>query len=76
VPNLLTKRVEEELRPVIGSVLAAVSIDVEAKRIGKSVETIQHSDLAEIADNLRDALKLVVGPDMAEAAAERVRRLV
>lgn len=76
MPNLLTKRVEEELRPVIGSVLAAVSIDVEAKRIGKSVETIQHSDLAEIADNLRDALKLVVGPDMAEAAAERVRRLV
>ncbi len=76
MPNLLTKRVEEELRPVIGSVLAAVSVDVEAKRIGKSVETIQHSDLAEIADNLRDALKLVVGPDMAEAAAERVRRLV
>lgn len=75
MPNLLAQRVEETLRPVIGTVLAAVSVDVESKRLGKSPETIDHSDLEPIAENLVSALRLVVGQDMANAAAKRVREL-
>jgi len=73
--NLLAQRIEETLRPVIGTVLATVSVDVEAKRIGKSVESIDRSDLPSIADNLVDALRLVVGQELAQAAAARVRDL-
>ena len=76
MPNPLATRIEEELRPVIGTVLATVSVDVEAKRVGKTVDTIDRSDLPSIADNLVDALRLVVGTDMAQAAAQRVRELV
>lgn len=76
MPNLLASRIEEVLRPVIGTVLATVSVDVEAKRIGKTVDTIDRSDLPAIADNLGDALRLVVGAGMAEAAAQRVRGLL
>lgn len=76
MPNVLAIRIEEELRPVIGTVLATVSVDVEAKRVGKTVDTIERSDLPAIADNLVDALRLVVGPDMAEVAAQRVRELL
>jgi len=75
VPNLLAQRVEETLRPVIGTVLASVSLDVESRRIGKSPETIDHADLASIADNLVSALRLVVGQEMADAAAQKVREL-
>ena len=75
MPNILAERIEETLRPVIGTVLATVSVDVEAKRIGKTVESIDRDDLGEIADNLVDALRLVVGQDLAQAAATRVRNL-
>ena len=73
--NALAQQVEETLRPVIGTVLASVSIDVESKRIGKTPETIERSDLEPISQNLVSALRLVVGQEMADAAAERVRRL-
>ncbi len=76
MPNLLATRIEEVLRPVIGTVLAAVSVDVEAKRIGKTVDTVERTDLETIAENLNEALKLVVGPDVAKAAAQRVRELL
>jgi len=73
--NLLAQRIEETLRPVIGTVLATVSVDVEAKRIGKTVESIDRSDLSAIADNLVDALRLVVGQELAQAASTKVRDL-
>ena len=75
MPNVLAIRIEETLRPVIGTVLATVSVDVETKRIGKNPDTVDHDDLIHISDNLITALRLVVGQDMAEAAARRVREL-
>ena len=73
--NLLAQRIEETLRPVIGTVLASVSVDVESRRVGKDADTIERGDLPAIADNLVGALRLVVGPDMAAAAAVKVREL-
>ncbi|MDH4139186.1 MAG: hypothetical protein OEV43_01290 [Coriobacteriia bacterium] len=73
--NLLAQRIEETLRPVIGTVLAAVSVDVEAKRLGKTVDTIDRTDLPLMAENLVDALRLVVGQELAVAAAGKVRDL-
>lgn len=75
MPNLLAQRVEETLRPVIGTVLAAVSVDVESKRLGKTPDTIDRADLEPMATNLVSALRLVVGQDMADAAAQKVREL-
>lgn len=75
MPNVLATRIEETLRPVIGTVLATVSVDVETKRIGKTPDTVDRTDLHVISDNLVQALRLVVGQDMAEAAANKVREL-
>ena len=72
VANVLATRIEETLRPVIGTVLASVSVDVETRRIGKSPDSVDRDDLVDISDNLVTALRLVVGQDMAEAAARRV----
>lgn len=73
--NLLAQRIEETLRPVIGTVLATVSVDVESKRVGKDPDSISREDLQAISENLIGALRLVVGPEMAEAAASKVRDL-
>ena len=73
--NALASRVEEVLRPVIGSVLASVSVDVESKRLGRTPDTLEHSDLNKMSQNLVSALNLVVGRELAEAAAQKVREL-
>ena len=75
MPNALAMRVEEVLRPVIGSVLASVSVEVESKRIGKTPDTLEHSDLHKMSQNLASALNLVVGKELAEAAAIKVSEL-
>ena len=75
MPNALALEIEDQLRPVIGTVLATVSVDVETKRIGKDPETIEQSDVAAIADNLVNALRLVLGQELAEVAARKVRAL-
>jgi len=73
--NLLAQRIEETLRPVIGTVLASVSVDVESKRLGKDPDSIERGDLPVMSANLVTALRLVVGQDMAESAARKVRDL-
>jgi hypothetical protein len=75
MPNVLADRIEETLRPIVGTVLAAVSVDLESRRIGKDSDTITREDLERIADNLSDQLRLVVGQDLAVAAAQQVRDL-
>ncbi|MBE0476443.1 MAG: hypothetical protein IBX62_05020 [Coriobacteriia bacterium] len=71
----LAARVEEVLRPIVGTVLASVSVDVESRRIGKTPSELDYTDLPVLADNLAAALVLVVGKDLADAAARNVRRL-
>jgi hypothetical protein len=73
--NHVAERVEQVLIPIVGSVLASVSVDLESKRIGKDRDTLSSFDLDVMADNLATQLKLVVGADMAAAAAQRVRAL-
>jgi hypothetical protein len=73
--TLLGDRIEEAIMPIVGTVLASVSVDLEAKRIGKTRMTLLRSDLSVISDNLEDALRLVVGAELAKAAAQRVRDL-
>lgn len=75
VANVLAVRIEETLRPVIGTVLASVSVDVETRRLGKTPDSVDRDDLVDISDNLVVALRLVVGQEMAEAAARRVLEL-
>jgi hypothetical protein len=75
MPNVLADRIEETLRPIVGSVLASVSVDLESRRIGKTPDTISRADLDAIAENLMSQLRLVVGGDLAQAAAQRVRDL-
>lgn len=75
MPNVLAERIEETLRPIVGTVLASVSVDLESRRIGKTPDTITRADLDEMAANLAAQLRLVVGQDLATAAAQKVRDL-
>ncbi|MBF4509907.1 MAG: hypothetical protein ISP10_05495 [Aeromicrobium sp.] len=74
--NPLAQRMEEVLRPLVGVVLASVSVDLESRRIGKDPDTITYGDVDLIAENLSEQLRLLLGKDVAEAAARKVRALM
>jgi len=65
-------RISQVLSPLIGEVLTRVSLELESKRLGKTPETLAAEDLDEFAHNLEQQLRLVVGPEVAAKAAERV----
>lgn len=73
--NDLAQSIEQTLGPLVGVVLASVSVELETKRVGKDPETVSILDLPAIADNLAVQLRLLVGREMAEAAAQQVRML-
>lgn len=73
--NALAQDIEDVLGPMVGLVLARVSVELESKRIGKSPDSIGVADLPKLADNLSTQLRLLVGRDIADAAAQRVRSL-
>ena len=73
--NELAQSIEQTLGPLVGVVLASVSVDLETKRIGKDPDSVNVLDLPAIADNLAVQLRLLVGREMAEAAAQQVRSL-
>lgn len=75
VANDLAQSIEQTLGPLVGVVLASVSVDLETKRVGKTPDTVSVLDLPAIADNLAVQLRLLVGREMAEAAAQQVRML-
>ena len=72
---LLKDRIEETIRPIVGTVLASVSIELEAKRLGKRPDELDVADLEELAGNLGRQLSLVVGGELAAAAEAKVREL-
>jgi hypothetical protein len=73
--NDLAKSIEKTLGPLVGVVLAGVSVELETKRIGKDPDTIDVLDLPVLAENLAAQLRLLVGREMADAAAQQVRLL-
>lgn len=73
--NELAQSIEQTLGPLVGVVLASVSVELETKRVGKDPDTVNVLDLPAIADNLAVQLRLLVGREMAEAAAQQVRSL-
>lgn len=70
--NELAGKVRAVLEPLVGSVLANVSLDLECRRLGKTPETLAREDLSKFAANLEQQLRLVVGPEVARKAAVRV----
>lgn len=73
--NDIAAKIKAVLEPLVGEVLAEVSLELEAKRIGRSPGTLTSDDLPQFAANLETQLRLVVGPVVARRAANRVAEI-
>lgn len=73
--DTLAARICSAITPLLGSVLASVTVDVEARRLGKEPDALEASDLAPLSLAVERHLISFVGPDLAQAAAARVREV-
>lgn len=71
----VSQQVTAALAPLVGTVLAGVTVQVEATRLGKSTATLDYADLGELSTSIERHLVSFVGPKVAQAAATRVREL-
>lgn len=71
----LAVRICSAITPLLGSVLANVTVDVEARRLGKEPEALEAADLTPLSLAIERHLVSFVGPDLAQAAAARVREV-
>lgn len=68
----IAAKITAVLAPLVGRVLADVSLDLESKRLGKTAETLALEDLDQFSVSLEQRLRLMVGPDLAKKAARAV----
>jgi hypothetical protein len=63
------------LKPVVGEFVTKTAISMASKRIGKTPETIVRSDIPELANALRPALRTLLGTPAADALVARIKNL-
>lgn len=68
-------QIAEALEPLVGPVLARVTVDVEARRLEKEPRELTYDDVPRISVALERNLSSFVGNAVAEAAATRVRAI-
>lgn len=61
------------LAPLVGDFVTKVSINLAAKKIGKTPETIVPEDLPDLATALRPPLVTLLGTPIANSLVERIR---
>jgi hypothetical protein len=64
------------LTPVVGEFVSKTAISMASKRIGKTPDTIEMSDIPDLATALRPALRTLLGTPTADALVARIKALV
>ena len=72
----IAERIAEQLTPVLGAFNAKIWVKTVAQKKGLTVETLDASHVAVIADGLRQALATFVGKQGADQLVARIQREV
>ena len=57
MPNELANKIIASIEPFVGRVVAQAGIKTQCKKIGKTLDTIERSDLPALADYIAEAMK-------------------
>jgi hypothetical protein len=63
------------LTPVVGEFVSKTAISMASKRIGKTPDTIDMSDIPALATALRPALRTLLGTPTADALVARIKAI-
>ena len=64
------------LTPVVGEFVCRTAVSMASKRIGKTPDTIEMTDVPALANALKPALRTLLGTPTADALVGKIRALV
>jgi hypothetical protein len=71
--NKLSKRIEIVLTPLLGTIMAAVTVKIQCEKIGVTPDTLSIPDLPRLADAIEKALVVFVGSSKAKDVAAGIK---
>ncbi|MDD5491158.1 MAG: hypothetical protein PHV60_00560 [bacterium] len=71
--NKMAKRIEILLTPLLGAIMAAVTVKIQCEKIGVSPETLSIPDLPKLGDAIEKALVVFVGSKKAREVASSIK---
>ena len=74
--NKLVKNIELLLTPLLGSIMASVTIRLQCEKIGVTPDTLSIPDLPKIGDAIERALIVFVGSSKARDVSGSIKTIV
>ena len=74
--NKLVKRIEILLTPLLGAIMASVTVKIQCEKIGTSSDTLSIPDLPKLGDAIEKALVVFVGSKKAHEVAGSIKTIL
>ena len=74
--NILAKKIESLLTPLLGSIMATVTIKIQCEKIGVTPDTLSIPDLAKIGNVIEKALIVFVGSSKARDVSGNIKTIL
>ncbi len=74
--NKLVKRIEIVLTPLLGAIMASVTVKIHCEKIGVTPDTLSIPDLPKLGDSIEKALVVFVGSTKAKELAGSIKTIL
>ncbi len=76
VENKLVKRIEIVLTPLLGTLMASITVKMQCEKIGVTPETLSIPDLPKLGNAIEKALIVFVGSSKAKDVASSIKTIL
>jgi hypothetical protein len=74
--NKFSLEIYKLIEPLLGDLMAKNVLKLQAKKIGKSEETLVTSDLPKLADGIKMGLNIFIGSDASNKIAQKIATMI
>lgn len=74
--NILAKKIETLLIPLLGSIMASVTVKIQCEKIGVTPDSLSIPDLPKIGDAIERALIVFVGSSKARDVSGSIKTIL
>lgn len=74
--NKLVRRIEIVLTPLLGSIMASVTVKIHCEKIGVTPDTLCIPDLPKLGDSIEKALIVFIGSTKARDVAGSIKTIL
>jgi hypothetical protein len=74
--NLYTQKIFELIVPLLGELMTYNVLKIQTKKIGKSEDSLELSDLPKLAEEIKTGLTIFLGSDASSTIASKIIKII